>query len=193
MPLQNRVDPYGNLYESTGRGSLTGNRGCLHNADRRVIKHFQVKRWIICLLEFKNRKREIMKKGHYTELFFLDEPTALAAGHRPCAECQRAKFNAFKQAWFDGNGIQLGKIEELDSILHEERISTDKPLIQIDHLPDNTMIEIGLKPFLIKGSLLYPWTFAGYDRPIKKPSGEVKLITPVSIIKAFNNGYLVDA
>lgn len=191
MSLQNRVDPYGKLRSVPDRGTLTGNRGCLHNAHQKILKPFQVKRWIICLLEFKNRKRDIMKKGHYTELFFLDEATALAAGHRPCVECQRSKFNEFKQAWSMGNGIQIGKIEELDAILHEERINIHKPVVDIDTLPDYAMIEISNSPYLINGDFLYPWSFAGYGHPKAKPSGKVKLITPFSTTLAFSVGYQV--
>ena len=132
-----------------------------------------------------------MKKGHYTELFFLDEATALAAGHRPCAECQRAKFNDFKEAWSVGNGLTIGRIHELDTILHEERNGNHNPITKIDRLPDYTMIEISNSPFLIKGDFVYPWSFTGYGHPKTKPSGKVKLITPLSTILAISAGYQV--
>src|SRR5262245_61283498 len=96
MPKQNRVTPRGDLIATAARGSLMGNRGCLHNAQRKIVRHHQGQRWIICRLEFKGWHREIMTPGHYTELFFLDEATALAAGHRPCAECSRPRFEEFR-------------------------------------------------------------------------------------------------
>ena len=102
VPLQNRVDPWGRLIADRARGSLMGNRGVLHDADQQIRKSHALKRWIICQLEFKGRRRQIMQPGQYTELFFLDEATALAAGHRPCAECQRERFNEFRTAWTAG-------------------------------------------------------------------------------------------
>ena len=104
MAFQNRVNPFGDIVTTKSRGNLMGNRGCLHNAHQTIIKNHQLKRWIICVLEFKNRRRDIMAPGRYTELFFWDEATALASGHRPCAECQRQKFNHFKQCWMLANG-----------------------------------------------------------------------------------------
>ncbi|HEY3229252.1 MAG TPA: hypothetical protein VGJ87_08530, partial [Roseiflexaceae bacterium] len=99
MPYQNRVTPEGALIATTARGTLMGNRGCLHDERKRIVRTYQVRRWIICLLEFKGRWRAIMSPGKYTELFFLDEATALAAGHRPCAECQRERFTMFRAHW----------------------------------------------------------------------------------------------
>src|SRR5258708_7610528 len=103
MPLQNRVDPRGVIFRSTARGTFMGNRGgALHNDNREIVRQFKDRRWIACLLEFKGRRRLVMSPGRYTELFFLDEAVALAAGHRPCAECRRERFNAFKNAWIRG-------------------------------------------------------------------------------------------
>src|SRR4051812_28636843 len=100
MPLQNRVDPYGAMFVSTARGTLMGNRGgALHNDRRLIVRQFKGHRWITCLLQFKGRRRLVMSPGRYTELFFLDEAVSLAAGHRPCAECRRERFNAFRDGW----------------------------------------------------------------------------------------------
>src|SRR3984885_2974236 len=100
MPLQNRVDPFGNLIRTLARGTLMGNRGgALHNIEREIVCSYKSRRWITCVLEFRGRHRTVMSEGRYTELFFLDEAVALAAGHRPCAECRRKRFNAFKAAW----------------------------------------------------------------------------------------------
>ena len=101
-PKQNRVTPFSTLIATPARGTLMGNRGCLHDDHAQIRRPFQGQRWIICLLEFKGRKRSIMTPGQYTELFFLDEATALAAGHRPCAECQRDRFNLFREIWGQG-------------------------------------------------------------------------------------------
>src|SRR4051794_40086589 len=99
MPRQNRVTPFGAIVASPDRGTLMGNRGILHDTEGRIRRLWQGKRWIICLLAFKDRKQQIMKPGFYTQLFFLDEATALASGHRPCAECRRGRFKDFCQAW----------------------------------------------------------------------------------------------
>src|SRR6202451_2054834 len=99
---QNRVTPFGDLVATPERGTFMGNRGVLHDAEGRIKRVWQLKRWIVCVLEFRGRKRQVMTPGRYTELFFLDEATALAAGHRPCAECRRQRFNAFRDAWKPG-------------------------------------------------------------------------------------------
>lgn len=100
MPLQNRVDPFGNLIRTAVRGTMMGNRGgVLHNANREIVRGYKSKRWITCVLEFRGRHRVVMSANRYKELFFLDEAVAFAAGHRPCAECRRERYNAFKDAW----------------------------------------------------------------------------------------------
>ncbi len=99
MPRQNRVTPFGDLIATPERGTFLGNRGVLHDDAGRIKRAWQLRRWIVCVLEFRGRKRSVMTPGRYTELFFLDEATALAAGHRPCAECRRARFLAFCDAW----------------------------------------------------------------------------------------------
>ena len=100
MPLQNRVDPYGTIFRTPARGTMMGNRGgAIHNGRREIVRPFLSRRWITCVLEFKNRHREVMTPGRYTELFFLDEAVSLAAGHRPCAECRRERYKAFRTAW----------------------------------------------------------------------------------------------
>src|SRR5499427_5932894 len=99
MPRQNRVNPLGEIVAAPDRGLFMGNRGCLHDAQGNIRRAWQLERWIVCLLEFKGRKRRVMTQGHYTELFFLDEATAFAAGHRPCAECRRERFVRFLEIW----------------------------------------------------------------------------------------------
>jgi hypothetical protein len=99
MPLRNRVTPLGEIVAVSGRGTLMGNRGILHDAERNILRDWQVRRWIACRLEFHGRHRSVMTPGSYTELFFLDEAAALADGHRPCAECRHADYRAFQTAW----------------------------------------------------------------------------------------------
>ncbi|MCP5100307.1 MAG: hypothetical protein GY943_32550, partial [Chloroflexi bacterium] len=153
MPKQNRVTPFAEIIATPARGTLMGNRGILHNAQQEVIRPFKLKAWIICILSFKNRHRKVMSPNRYTELFFLDEATALAAGHRPCFECQRDRAQAFRTAWVaanpdlaDGTHTKIGHI---DAILHTERLTTERLLkhrrkkthsANIDDLPDGTFI-----------------------------------------------------
>src|ERR687885_1053495 len=103
VPLRNRVTPYGEIVAVAGRGTLMGNRGRLHDAQRQIVRDWQVRRWIACRLQFRGRHREVMTPGRYTELFFLDEATALADGHRPCAECQRGRYRLFREIWAAAN------------------------------------------------------------------------------------------
>src|SRR5579859_5210937 len=124
MPLQNRVTPFGEIVAVPGRGSLMGNRGILHDARRNIVRDSQVRRWIACRLEFRGRHRDIMSPGSWTELFFLDEATALAAGHRPCAECRRADYRRFQTAWRDArlsNSHAPSSADVMDAILHQDR------------------------------------------------------------------------
>src|SRR3989442_10497195 len=130
MPLQNRVDPCGAIFSSADRGTFMGNRGgALHNQKCEIVRPYASRRWITCLLEFKGRRRSVMSPGHYTELFFLDEAVALAAGHRPCAECRRERFNAFRDAWNRSADPRAGNsrlADEIDTELHRARIDRRK-------------------------------------------------------------------
>ena len=103
MPLQNRVDPYGKLHAIAARGAWMGNRGILHDDEKRIVAPWRLKRWITCALTFRGRKRQVFAPHRYSELFFLDEATSFAAGHRPCAECRRERYNEFRAAWFEAN------------------------------------------------------------------------------------------
>jgi len=150
MPRQNRVDPFGNLIADPARGTLFGNRGVLHAADGTIVRHHALRRWIYCRLEFKGRKRQLLQPGRYTELFFLDEATALAAGHRPCAECMRGRFNEFRAAWSAGPVAAT----DLDAALHAERLTTDGKQATwrspLGDLPDGAMVAIDGTPHLIR-------------------------------------------
>src|SRR5204863_3276291 len=130
VPRQNRVTPFGGLIATPERGTFLGNRGVLHDAEGNIKRAWQVRRWMVCVLEFRGHKRAVMASGHYTELFFLDEATALAAGHRPCAECRHARFVAFCNGWrkvrADGGRSARPTAQEIDDRLHAERVAPDR-------------------------------------------------------------------
>ena len=162
MPRQNRVDPFGNLIADPARGTLFGNRGVLHADDGSIVRRHALRRWIYCRLEFKGRKRELLQPGRYTELFFLDEATALAAGHRPCAECMRGRFNEFRAAW----SANPTAATELDAALHAERLTPDGAQATwrspLGDLPDGAMVALDRTPHLVRAGALRPWSFSGY-------------------------------
>jgi hypothetical protein len=189
MPLQNRVDPWGRLHSVEARGAWMGNRGVLHDASRRIVRPWRLKAWIVCRLEFKGRRRRVFAPARYSELFFLDEATAFAAGHRPCAECNRERFNAFKRAW-----PCAAKAAEIDNVLHGERIADGEKVsyeARLDELPDAVMIERDGAGLLVRGDALHPWSFAGYGAPLPRPPGtaHVRVLTPRSMVHAIARGF----
>jgi hypothetical protein len=195
VPRQNRVTPFGQIVAVPDRGTLMGNRGCLHDAAGRVRRMWQLKRWIVCLLEFKGRKRRVMTPGHYTELFFLDEATALAAGHRPCAECQRERFNAFRRALRTKNQPLLSAVE-IDERLHAERLAPDGSKrfhrANLDALPDGAFVLLPGEPVprLVWGDQLLAWSAGGYTDRIERPRGvAVEVLTPQLTVRALRGGY----
>jgi hypothetical protein len=195
MPLQNRVDPFGNIHAAAARGTMMGNRGGrIHDpATRTLRRRYASRRWICCVCEFKDRKREVMGQ-HYTELFFLDEVTAFAAGHRPCAECRRADFVWFTEAWRKAFGVTARRIaDEMDAVLHGERCVSGagaprSALSSSSALPNGTMIAQDGKAFAIQDGRFLPWSFEGYGPP-KPVRGDVSLLTPPAIVKVFQTGY----
>ena len=124
MPLQNRVTPFGDIVATAERGMFTGNRGIIHDPLTKTLlnKRWSNPAWLICLCDFRGRRREVMATRSWTELFFLDEATALAAGHRPCFYCRREDANRFRAAWEEGNGVTGAKASEIDKMLHAERL-----------------------------------------------------------------------
>jgi hypothetical protein len=197
--LQNRVDPYGNIIKTSARGSWTGNRGVLHNAGKEILRPFRLKAWITCLLEFKGRKRRVMAPDRWTELFFLDEVTAFAAGHRPCFECRRQDAVRFKDFWLKGNpGYHFDErtsINEIDKILHNERIDRNGSKITFTensaNLPNGTFIQYESLPFLVLDGLIFKWSPFGYEKRIPiPPLDEMIVLTPRSIVNAFRAGYI---
>jgi len=195
VPLQNRVTPFGELIATPARGTLMGNRGCLHDAQRRIRRAFAVRRWIICRLQFKERHRRVMAPGQYTELFFLDEATALAAGHRPCAECQRERYEMFRERWA-GRGRALPSADALDAALHAERLDGRRRRTyteRLSRLPPGVMIaDAAGHAFLVRAGGVRAWTPAGYTRPTAWPGGRAAtVLTPRSITAALARGYPV--
>ncbi len=184
MPWPNRVNPFGEFAAVPERGLLFGNRGSLLNAKREFVRRLQLKRWICCVLEFKSRRHPVMTPGLYTELFFLDEATALAAGHRPCAECRRADAYRFLALWNEANGERITRLQELDRMLHAERLGQDHALT----VANGAMVAAGTKPLLHWDGLFYHWTPAGYQTG-SEPSGQIRQLTPPSIARTLDAGY----
>jgi hypothetical protein len=194
VPRRNRVTPFGDIIATDARGLLFGNRGVLHDKDGRLVRAWQVQRWIACRLEFKGRRRPLRRPGRFTELFFLDEATALAAGHRPCAECRREDFVRFRQAWMDTHAGGQPRVDEIDRVLHAERITGAgaKRLhaARLSDLPDGSMVGEGDHSWIVLGGDLLAWSPFGYgDRRIMPGSATVHSLTPPSVIKVIRAGY----
>jgi hypothetical protein len=202
MSLQNRVTPTGDIIADPARGLFIGNRGILHDEDRRLGRaRWRHKHWIVCVLEFGGRRRRVMAPRRYTELFFLDEAVALAAGHRPCAECRRARFHAFLTAWANGAGHAgaMPKAAELDDILHAARVDPRRRRkvtwqARLADLPDGTFICVGdgdNMPRLVLGDALPGWTPAGYRDAVKRTGAPVvTVLTPRPTVSALAGGYM---
>ena len=192
-PLQNRVTPYGSIVALPGRGLMMGNRGVLHDAHRRIVRETQVKRWIACVIEFRGRHREIMTPSSYTELFFLDEATAFAAGHRPCAECRHADYKRFRSLWETRFG-RVGSVEAIDAVLHEERLDGRAKRTwraDVASLPDGAYVSIDGAARIVWGDELVAWSDAGYTHRLARSAhGDVEVLTPHSIVAMFDAGYI---
>jgi hypothetical protein len=193
MPLQNRVDPFGDLFRTPARGEMMGNRGGVLHTNREIVRLYKSRRWITCVLEFKGRRRTVMTEGRYTELFFLDEATAFSAGHRPCAECRRNKFNAFREAWRRAKGLKdVPLADEMDLALHPARIVKREKVTYraaMDSLPDGCFVDIERQPYLVWGGTALLWTPEGYAKPNAKPDLIATVLTPEPIVACMRNGY----
>ncbi len=188
MPRQNRVTPLGDLIATPERGLVYGNRGCLHDEHGSIRRRYTTKRWIACRLQFRGRRRRgLMMPGRYTELFFLDEATALAAGHRPCAECRRADYNRVVEIWSALHPDQVGA-DAIDAQLHAERIARlhDRRYRQ---LPDGAFVLERGTPFMVLGSRLLKWSPGGYVEARRRPSGEASVITPPSLLEVLDSDW----
>ena len=197
MPLQNRVDPYGTIFRTPARGTIMGNRGgAIHNDRHEIVRPFLSRRWITCVLEFKNRHREVMTPGRYTELFFLDEAVSLAAGHRPCAECRRERYNAFRAAWRKAHGGLLPSADEMDLALHPARIDSHRAKVTwrapLQSLPDGCFVEIESSVYLVSRDALLLWMPERYTRKIARTPMPVTVLTPRPTVGCLRQGYIAE-
>src|SRR3569832_576957 len=195
MPLQNRVTPSGEIIATPHRGMFTGNRGIIHDPATRTLlrKRWSSPAWLTCVCEFRGRRRAVMARRSWTELFFLDEATALAAGHRPCFYCRRDDANRFRAAWEQGNGTRSRRVPEIDAVLHRERLDHGKkrlhPLpVPINRLPDGTMVQAGDESFLVLQGRALQWSPGSYG-DARTLTDDAMLLTPPSAVRALQAGY----
>jgi hypothetical protein len=188
VPLQNRVTPFGELVADPAHGLVYGNRGCLHDETGRIRRRFAGRRWIACRLEFRGRRRHpLLQPGKYTELFFLDDATALASGHRACAECRRADYDRLV-------AILGARADAIDGRLHEERLDPAtggqrRHTAQLDDLPDGSFVLWRDAPHLVLGEELLRWTPAGYAERSPRPGDRAALLTPPSLVGVLRAGW----
>jgi hypothetical protein len=192
VPRQNRVTPYGELIAVPDRGMFWGNRGPLLDREGRLARYSRGQAWAICVLSFKGRRRQQWTPGRLTELYFLDEATGLAAGHRPCGECRYREYQAFKRAWAR-NGA-LASAPEIDAGLHASRLAgvgiRRTYRAPLAGLPSGTIVDIGGAPWLVHDRRLLAWTPGGYrQRPVEPPGGPVTVITPRATVAVLATGY----
>jgi hypothetical protein len=198
MPLQNRVDPFGRIVSYPERGLLMGNRGGqLHGDDGAIVREHASNSWITCAPDFRGRKRQLMSPGQYTELFFLDEATALAAGHRPCFECRPDAAKRFLVLFRRMVGDRGARAPAIDHQLKRERraprfgYGSGKVMVLADpnELPAGTMVGHLDEPYLIGDGEMAAWTPGGYRDPVPLPAGEVAMLTPRTTVRILAAGY----
>jgi hypothetical protein len=195
MPLQNRVTPLGELIADPARGLVYGNRGCLHDDEGRIRRRYATRRWIACRLRFKGWHRHpLLQPGKFTELFFLDEATAFAAGHRPCALCRREDYDRFVEIWSDLHPGQIGA-DAMDAQLQTERFDSATRVqrhheADVDDLPDGAFVMHEGRPWLVRGAQLLYWSPAGYQARAARPARvAATLITPPSLVAVLRTGW----
>jgi hypothetical protein len=195
MPLQNRVTPFGDIIAIPQRGMFTGNRGIIHDPATRTLlkRRWASKAWLTCLCEFKNRRRAVMARRSWTELFFLDEAVALAAGHRPCFFCRREAAETFRNAWARGRAVKVPPAAEMDAVLHDERLDRGHKRLHAlprpaGELPDGSAIAADGNAYILARGRAFRWTAAGYADPVEIP-GAGALLTPPSTLGALRAGY----
>ena len=200
MPLQNRVTPFGELVRTPARGTMMGNRGGrIHDNRTQALlrRRWASRRWIVCVTEFRGRKRPVMQPNRYTELFFLDEATALAAGHRPCFECRNADAKAFASTFFDGAEFDKSGADAMDAILHKERCLSGAGRVDLTReealsLPRGAMFAAGKNCIAVGAEALLLWHLDGYRwlAPDRLDAGHaLRLLTPPSTVAALRAGY----
>jgi len=195
MPLRNRVTPSGEIVVTEHRGTLMGNRGVLHDDDGRLVREWQVRRWIACRLEFRGRHRELLQPRRWTELFFLDEATAIAAGHRPCAQCRNADYKRWQAAWAAA-GLGATSADAMDVRLHADRLGSGRPRRPADHprravgeLPPGVMVALDGAAWLVAEAGLRAWSLAGYGDLRPAPRERLPVLTPAAAVEAIAAGY----
>jgi hypothetical protein len=195
MPLRNRVTPMSELIADPARGLVYGNRGCLHDDGGAIRRRYATRRWIACRLQFKGWQRHpLLQPGKFTELFFLDEATAFAAGHRPCALCRREDYDRFGELWRDLHPGQRGA-DAIDEQLHAERFDPATRAQRhheapIDELPDGVFVLRDDEPWLVRDAELLRWSPAGYDVRVQRPAqGAATVITPASLLAVLRTGW----
>lgn len=194
MPLQNRVTPTGDIIATAHRGLFTGNRGIIHDpATKTLTRRWAGQAWLTCVCEFRGRRRKVMGGRSWTELFFLDEATAFAAGHRPCFYCRRDDANRFRAAWEEGNGVANVLAREIDAVLHGERLDRRTKRLHplpapVERLPDGAMVALDGESYLVANGGLLRWSFDGYH-PAVVGAGAAMLLTPPSTLRALSAGY----
>jgi len=195
MPLQNRVTPFGDIVAIAQRGLFTGNRGIIHDPATKTLlrKRWASKAWLVCVCEYKGRRRAVMGGRSWTELFFLDEAVALAAGHRPCFFCRRQSAEAFRDAWTKARGGAVPFAAEMDAVLHEERLDHGRKRLHampggVSELPDGAVIAAAGEAYTIVRGRAFRWSAQGYEgvRQISRVGG---LLTPPSTLLAIRAGY----
>ncbi|MER8464044.1 hypothetical protein [Mesorhizobium sp. M1396] len=205
MPLQNRVDPFGAIHAVPERGLFTGNRGIIHDPETKTLlkKRWALQAWIICVCQFRDVRREPMGrnreggKAGWTELFFLDEVTALAAGHRPCFFCQRERAKDFVGRFGEAFGIAEPRAPQVDKRLHKERLASGGRLAmlafeELAGLPDGAMVADGGNAYALRGGKVLRWSFAGYGPPADFDRLEGKtlsLLTPATTLAVLRHGF----
>jgi hypothetical protein len=205
MPLQNRVDPFGDLHAVAARGLFTGNRGVIHDPDTKTLttRRWTTKAWIACSCVYKDQHRDVMGRNSkngtagWTELFFLDEVTALAAGHRPCFLCRRDAAKAYAAHFSKTFEIPSPKVATIDAQLHAERLAAGGKMVELDrhglkHLPDGAMIFDGHADYALRGGKALRWTFDGYDGAVEFDAlgpDEMCIITPATTLAVLESGY----
>jgi hypothetical protein len=195
MPLQNRVTPFGELLAVPARGTFFGNRGGRFHTDAKTLtaRRWASRQWICCVLDFKGRQRDVWGR-FYTELFFLDEPTALATGHRPCFECRYEDAKTFAEKWRQACRLRTRPYAgAMDETLHRERLRGRAKRLHrrnIDALPDGAFVALDGAVFAVRGKVLLRWTPQGYGARKKRPQGAtVKVLTPPTILAVLSAGY----
>lgn len=199
MPLQNRVNPFGGLDAVSARGAWLGNRGIIHDDRKQIVAQWRTQAWITCELHFRGVHRSVFSPHTWSELFFLDEATAFAAGHRPCAYCRRPRYKEFKHAWCTANAGLLDqpdpRVGVIDARLHAERVTRQGRKVtyatRFGDLPPGTFIARDDIACLVWRGRLFPWSHRGYgpSRPALDAGARVDVLTPKSVVALFGRGF----